>query len=159
LVTPLTEANRSAARDAIRRRPKKEPASRPVVRGCRHCGSEVRSGESYCAACLPGFREEQQDGFAAAGPAALAQLRSQGPDPPHGGRATERRAATMATRKRAEAEWDRKPPPVDPSVFTREILPRLEGLPLHRLAAASGLSLRYCALIRSGERTPHPLHW
>jgi hypothetical protein len=36
---------------------------------------------------------------------------------------------------------------------------RSTKVPLSRLAKATGLSLRYCALIRRGERMPHPRHW
>ncbi len=65
----------------------------------------------------------------------------------------------MAKRKRAEAEWDSEHAAADTELFRREILPGLKGVPLRRLAAATGLSLRYCALIRSGERVAHPRHW
>ena len=30
---------------------------------------------------------------------------------------------------------------------------------MRRLAKATGLSISYCALIRRGERVPHPRHW
>jgi hypothetical protein len=49
--------------------------------------------------------------------------------------------------------------PADPSLFTREILPAIQTISIRKLAAATGLSLRYCALIRNGERTPRPRHW
>jgi hypothetical protein len=44
-------------------------------------------------------------------------------------------------------------------VFRREILPLIQEVPLRRLVEATGLSLRYCSLIRRGERIPHPRHW
>jgi hypothetical protein len=57
-------------------------------------------------------------------------------------------------------EWDeRHGKLVDLSAFEREILPRIQGVPLSRLQQATGLSLRYVSLIRRGERTPHPRHW
>jgi hypothetical protein len=34
-----------------------------------------------------------------------------------------------------------------------------QSIPLRRLAEATGLSLRYCALIRQGKRIPHRRHW
>jgi hypothetical protein len=65
-----------------------------------------------------------------------------------------RRAETQA------AEWDQaNPVPANPAVFQREILPLLQGVPLRRLVKATGLSLRYCSLIRRGEKVPHPRHW
>ena len=48
---------------------------------------------------------------------------------------------------------------VDLSAFERDILPLIQRVPLSRLRAATGLSLRYVSLIRRGERTPHPRHW
>ena len=47
----------------------------------------------------------------------------------------------------------------DTDEFTRDILRAIQGIPLRRLAAATTLSLRYCALIRSGQRVPRPRHW
>lgn len=44
-------------------------------------------------------------------------------------------------------------------LFRREILPGLLGLPAKTLMDATGLSRRYCLLIRSGRRVPHPKHW
>jgi hypothetical protein len=91
-----------------------------------------------------------------AGPRALAKLRRAGIDPAHGATARKRRAETMRRHHRQAAD---NPKPADPDLFTREILPAIQGIPLRRLAAASGLSLRYCHLIRSGERIPRPQHW
>jgi hypothetical protein len=44
-------------------------------------------------------------------------------------------------------------------VFKREILPLIQEVPLRRLVEATGLSLRYCSLIRRDEKVPHPRHW
>jgi hypothetical protein len=49
--------------------------------------------------------------------------------------------------------------PTDPELFRREILPLLQAVPLRRLVAETGLSLRYCSLIRRGERVPHLRYW
>jgi len=43
--------------------------------------------------------------------------------------------------------------------FTRKILPALREFTIARLVAATGLSARYCSLIRLGKRAPHPRHW
>jgi hypothetical protein len=32
-------------------------------------------------------------------------------------------------------------------------------VPLARIVAFTGLSLRYASLIRRGEKVPHPKHW
>jgi hypothetical protein len=47
----------------------------------------------------------------------------------------------------------------DPDLFAREVLPAIQEVSLRRLAAATGLSLRYVSLIRRGEQVPHPRHW
>jgi hypothetical protein len=80
--------------------------------------------------------------------------------PEDGGTAAERRGAAIAERKRQAAEWEKaNPEPTDPELFRREILPLIQGVPLRRLVDATGLSLRYCSLIRRGEKVPHPRHW
>jgi ribosomal protein L37E len=63
LSTPLTSANRSAARDPVRKR----PLSADRVRGlkpeptCRRCGGEVpRRDRVYCDECLPEIRRKQK---------------------------------------------------------------------------------------------------
>jgi hypothetical protein len=58
------------------------------------------------------------------------------------------------------AVWDQANPGLaDPEVFSREILPLIQEVPLRRLMEATELSLRYCSLIRKGDRIPHPRHW
>jgi hypothetical protein len=87
-------------------------------------------------------------------------LKAEGLDLTHGGKAAERRGAAIAERKRQAADWEQaNPGPADPELFKREILPLTQGVPLRRLLEATGLSLRYCSLIRRGERVPHPRHW
>jgi hypothetical protein len=66
----------------------------------------------------------------------------------------------MERRQREAAEWEAQEGGLgDVELFTREILPAIQNVPLRRLADATGLSLSYCALIRRGERVPHPRHW
>jgi hypothetical protein len=72
----------------------------------------------------------------------------------------ESRARTSATnRERAaeRAEWEGEKG--DEEMYRHDILPGLSTVPLARIMAATGLSLRYCALIRRGERIPHPRFW
>jgi hypothetical protein len=111
----------------------------------------------HCDACLPEFRTEQQVGFAAAGPKTLAKLRQSGADPAHSATARRRRAAAMRRHHRQAAASHE--PTADPRVFRGEILPTIQDIPLRRLSAITGLSLRYVSLIRRGERVPHRRHW
>ncbi len=157
--TPLTQSNRSAGRDVIRRRPKRGAVTKqplpPAV--CRSCGGVLdASDRAYCDDCLP----EHQEAFGRAGPAALRRLRAEGRDPAHGGGAARKRGTSNGKWQREAASWNRAHPNrPDSEVFRREILPRLQGMPLGRIAKATGLTLMYCSMIRRGLCVPHPRHW
>ena len=160
--TPLTQSRRGAGRDRQRRRQRPRRPERPrLPTACRTCGAELGdSRRTHCDGCLPNVRAEQRFEFMTSGPAALAGLRADGRDPAHGGDAGQRRSETMRQRHRKAAEWDAHASDlIDADRFSREILPAIQGIPLRRLAEATELSLRYCALIRAGERVPHPRHW
>src|SRR5262249_23170349 len=43
--------------------------------------------------------------------------------------------------------------------YARDILPRVQGASLVTLMQATGLSRRYCWLIKTGQQVPHPRHW
>jgi hypothetical protein len=156
--TPLTQSNRRQGRASNRSTTARSPTVRTLRLGtCKTCGAATSTaGRTHCDACLRAFRVEQQAGFAAAGPKALAELRRAGTDPAHGATAGQRRAETMRHHHTQAAQSCE---PADPDLFDREILPTIQSVPLRGLAAATGLSLRYCALIRAGERTPHARHW
>jgi CRISPR/Cas system-associated endonuclease Cas1 len=156
--TPLTQTNRRQNRTATRSPKKRKPTGRALRLGtCKTCGAETStSGRTHCDGCLAAFRVEQQADFSAAGPKALAQLRQAGIDPAHGATAGQRRAETMRRHHREAAATHA---PTDPDLFRREILPTIRQIPLRRLVAATGLSLRYVSLIRRGERVPHKRHW
>ena len=95
-----------------------------------------------------------------AGPRTLARLRAEGSDPSHGGEAAHKRGQRNAARKREAAEWGATiPEKPDSKVFRRGVLPSLQGVPLSVMMEATGLSLRYCSLIRRGLYVPHPRHW
>jgi hypothetical protein len=96
--------------------------------------------------------------FSAAGVAALAKMRAEGRDPMDNAEARRKLGEANARRRREEIEWDRTHDKPDPSVFTREILPLLEGVSLSKMKAATGLSVTMCARVRRGY-VPHPRHW
>jgi CRISPR-associated endonuclease Cas1 len=162
LPTPLTGSRRSAGRRRIREKQLASVKSvRALPRTCRQCGGEIPGGKrAYCESCLRILQAEQHGVFQASGLEVLQQLKAEGLDPTHGGKAAVRRGAAIAERKRQAAEWEEaNPGSADPEVFKREILPLIQDVPLRRLVDATGLSLRYCSLIRRGERVPHPRHW
>ena len=120
-----------------------------------------RRDRTYCEDCLPHYQREQyEQAFHSTGLAAIEAKKKAGSDPTHGATVADRRAEANIARKREACEWDEQHGKlVDLSAFRREILPRIQGIPLSRLQKATGLSVRYMSLIRRGERTPHPRHW
>lgn len=69
-------------------------------------------------------------------------------------------SGTNIRRKREARKWDERYGKLtDLSAFSREILTRIQAVPLSQLVRATGLSLRYVSQIRRGEKAPHPRHW
>jgi CRISPR-associated endonuclease Cas1 len=160
LPTPLTQANRSAGRDGLRRKPKRTaPAPRVRAGSCARCGVPLSAtGRLYCDDCLPEEQQETLTLFEEAGPAALAKLRAEGRDPTKT-TAAKKKVGLANSRRQVDAlRWNAENGRPDEAEFTRAILPGLQGLPLSRMVEATGLSLRYCSQIRRG-RVPHPVHW
>ena len=160
LPTPLTQSNRSAGRNGVRRAAKKvAPPRRKPAATCPRCGGPLPHAERlYCDECLPDEYREQADRYAAAGQAALFKMRSEGRDPWDSAEARRKLGEANARRRREEIEWDRTHDKPDPEAFTREILPLLEGVSLSKMKAATGLSVTMCARIRRGY-VPHARHW
>lgn len=162
LPTLLTQAHRSAGRDGLRRQlPKKPEALKPaLIAACRMCGEILPlPGRSYCDDCRRVIKTEGLATFKASGPAALARLMAEGRDPTHGGEAARKRAASLARRQYEAARWERSHTRPGREEFRRTVLPGLQSVPLRRMANATGLSIRYCSLIRRGLYVPHPRHW
>jgi CRISPR-associated endonuclease Cas1 len=163
LASPLTNANRHAGRDQMRKHPRTRPQPRApkVDRHCQRCGGEVpHRRRVYCDDCLPHFQREQLE-RATDTPSPVEVVRTRtGRDATHGGDAAVKRGASIAARKRETAEWEQRHGKlIELSAFEREILPLIHKVPLSALVRATGLSLRYCSQIRRGEKVPHPRHW
>jgi CRISPR-associated endonuclease Cas1 len=161
LPTPLTNANRLAGREHMRRSHRQPLAPKPLP-PCKTCGGEVpHPDRDYCDTCLPAYQRQQfERRFSGSGLARISRLRQEGFDPTHGGGAGAKRATTNAQRKAELREWEQEYGKLtDLSTFERDILPLIESVPLSRLVKATGLSLRYVSQIRRGERVPHPRHW
>jgi hypothetical protein len=47
----------------------------------------------------------------------------------------------------------------DSEVFVRDILPRLQSVPIRRIAEVTGLTPAYCGMVRRGLYVPHPRWW
>lgn len=163
LPTPLTEENRSRGRDGVRRneRPKSREPQATLFPACQGCGVRLTSHDRrYCDECLPEQRAEGIAVFSAAGPAALAARRAIGDDPAHTPDANRKKGERNAEHRAEVGRWEQgHHEPVNSEAFARDVLPRLQGVPLSALMQVTGLSLRYCSLIRRGERVPHSRHW
>jgi hypothetical protein len=164
LPTPLTQANRSAGRKGQRRAtpPLAQPPFPHVASACHGCGVLLRNRRyKWCDDCRPERNREVVAEFSKAGPAALARRRAEGCDPTATIEARVRLGASNARRGNERAEWERKHPgwQLDTERFVKEILPRLQGVPVRVLADASGLSIGHVARVRRGLRVPHPMHW
>jgi CRISPR-associated endonuclease Cas1 len=163
LATPLTNAKRHTGRDQMRKHPRTRSKLRApkVDRRCHRCGGEVpHRRRVYCDDCLPHFQREQLErATGALSPVEVVRART-GADVTHGGEAAAKRGASISSRKREIAEWERRHGKlIDLTAFEHEILPLIREVPLSALVRATGLSLRYCSQIRRGEKTPHPRHW
>jgi CRISPR-associated endonuclease Cas1 len=161
--TPLTQANRSAGRDATRRRPLRVRVNHVTTmpHACRECGVLLDSDRRrlYCDDCLPALREETNATILRAGADTLRRLREAGRDPAHGGAAAEARRNMLKRRKAETHAWERNHVRPNPETFTRDILPSLRRISIRPIAKVTGLGASYCSMIRRGTHVPHPRHW
>jgi CRISPR-associated endonuclease Cas1 len=163
LPTPLTQANRSAGRERQRRKPTaaRSGGTIDVPQRCIACGAVLDDDKrQYCDRCLPERRAELAPSFSATGPQALATRRAMATDPAHGGTTAEKRGQRVAEQWRELAAWeDSHETDADIATFEQDIQPRLAGMSLAAMMEATGLSRRYCWLIKTRQKVPHPRHW
>lgn len=128
---------------------------------CRICCAPLADrNRRYCDACLSEHEAGKLTTLMTSGPEALARKRAAGQDPTKTPEALRRQSEKMIEQQRAAREWEREhPEKVDPAEFAREILPKIQDVPLNALMAATGLSKRSCSMIRRGLSVPHPRHW
>jgi hypothetical protein len=155
--TPLTGETRRAARPTT-----SAPARAPVVAltpaaVCCDCGGEVRAGQKRCAGC---HANENARRLRALQATETERRRTTGRHPSQGSDVRERISETQRARWAARvSRGSGNGFTGRPSEFRRLVLPRLNGLSPSFLAAATGLSPGYCALIRDGKRVPSVEHW
>jgi CRISPR-associated protein Cas1 len=174
LATPLTQTNRSRGREGLRRRPAQSSsadAGKRLPHACLQCGTLLPTPErQYCDACLPERRAELLPMFSQSGPTALATRRAQQVDPAHGGAAGFKRSKRTTQHWQELSAWRGEDTgegkeggreagePADHE-FALAILPKLAAVRLVDLMQATGLSRRYCWLIKTGQKVPHKRHW
>jgi CRISPR-associated endonuclease Cas1 len=164
LPTLLTERNRSTSRPENRDGAKeKRPRKVYLPRNCKRCGNPVLIHQRvFCSEeCRVTYRREHgTKEFQQSGQTALQQRRAAGDIPNATPEAKARASATQRQRhKERRAYAAQQDKPADKEMFRREIAPGLAQLPLSALQNATGLSLRYCSLIRQGKVIPHPRYW
>jgi CRISPR-associated endonuclease Cas1 len=169
-IGPKPTADR--ARVAVRVKPIAAPAGPKAVRSvpigtapnaCRSCGAKLTIRKRlFCDQCLPDRREEAvratAASFRAAGPAKIASMRAAGHDPTATPEAQRRRAATVSQQHKAGAAWcdDGSLHGVD---FRRDVLPKLQSVPVRAIAAAMGATISHASKVRAGHTVPHKRHW
>lgn len=164
--TKLTEANRSAGRAAYKSKATRvQRSSLPrLPTTCPECGKPVAgAAKRFCSkGCWQAYNTALVvPRLAKAGPKALADYRSKGADPGHGGIAARKRGLTIARRARERKEWEKLGLDAEDEKarFVREIRPRLVDVPIRRIAKATGWSPYYASLVRRGSRVPHPVYY
>jgi hypothetical protein len=168
----LPTPSRSLAAVKVRVRPIAAPAPQKasqslpistVRNACRSCGAKlVTRKRLFCDQCLAERREEAQrvvnPTFRAAGPAKIAAMRAAGHNPATTPAAQGRRAATASQQRKAGVTW-RDDGSLDGLDFTRDILPKLQGLSVRVIAEAMGSSISHGSKVRGGKLVPHKRHW
>jgi CRISPR-associated protein Cas1 len=169
---PIRTAAGDRARVKVRVRPIAAPAAPKAVRSvpiattanaCRSCGAKLTIRKRvYCDRCFPDQMEAQRQAvtpaFQAGGPAKLAAMRAAGHDPTSTPEAQRRRASAASKQRKAAAAW-RDDGSLDRVDFRRDILPKLQALPVRVIAEAMGCSGSHGSKVRSGLLVPHKRHW
>jgi hypothetical protein len=163
---------RDRARISVRVKPIAAPATPRALRSvpitaasnaCRSCGTKLTTPKRlFCDQCLPDRRGEALQAaipaFKAAGPAKIAAMRAAGHDPTATPEARRRKAATASRQRKAIAAW-RDDGSLDGVDFRRDILPRLQGLPVRVIAETMGATISHGSKVRGGKLVPHRRHW
>jgi CRISPR-associated endonuclease Cas1 len=170
--TPIRRVAGDRARVKVRVRPIAAPIAPKALRSvpiataanaCRSCGAKLTVRKRvYCDQCLPDQMEAQRramtPAFQAGGPAKIAAMRAAGHDPTTTPEAQRRRASTASKQRKAAAAW-RDDGSLDRVDFRRDILPKLQRLPVSVIAEAMRSSISHGSKVRCGRLVPHKRHW
>jgi len=169
-IGPKPSADR--ARVSVRLRPIAAPVAPRAARSvpiataanaCRSCGAKLAVRKRlFCDQCLPDRRDEAQraaiPAFRAAGPAKIATMRAAGHNPTATPEAQRRRADTASQQRKAVVAWH-DDSGLDGIDFRRDILPKLQRVPVRAIAEAMGASISHGSKVRGGHTVPHKRHW
>jgi CRISPR-associated endonuclease Cas1 len=160
--TWLTQANRSAGRDGIRKGARTETQfENPVaVSACKQCGQILPKDRIWCDDCYGEHRAEKDRANVAKAHAARERLRQEGRDPLHTPEAAKKRSDRNRELQRLNLEWEANPTHVMTETdYRRDVLPHLTEFQTQVIARAIGLSRVYSSQVRTGQKIPHPRHW
>ncbi|MGA8534264.1 MAG: CRISPR-associated endonuclease Cas1 [Candidatus Tumulicola sp.] len=164
--------SRERARVKVRHRPIAAPATPQALRSvpisaasnaCRACGAKLRIRRRvYCDQCFPeqvaAKRHASTPAFRAAGQAKVKAMRAAGHDPATTPEAQRRRAGTASKQRKAGLAW-RDDGSLDGVDFRRDILPKLQSLPVRVIAEAMDSTISHGSKVRLGKLVPHRRHW
>ena len=121
---------------------------------CRHCGTTIAPGRSYCRSCAIPVATEHLTEVAESGRAA-------GRIAAHSTDAQARRANTQRRHALAKSTWlpSSLPDWLNEETYLGKIQPLLTVLTNKAVASALGVSKPYASAVRAGRRVPHPRHW
>jgi hypothetical protein len=140
-----------------RRRPEsfldKPGVKRPlpsIPRVCGRCGRTRTAGIEICKKCS---NVESAKTF--------GSVLVQGRRTCNGPEAQAKRAETRRRNAEAERQWkpENLPEWLTADVFARRVVPALRTLRTAAVSRCLSSTVAYAALVRSGQRTPHPRHW
>lgn len=83
-------------------------------------------------------------------------------DPRNDAETNRARGEAIAEQRRRNRQWKREHPDGadrDRAWFLREVMPKLDDVPLSAIARVTSLSLATCSRYRTGARVPNPRHW
>lgn len=130
---------------------------------CARCGKPVdKRRRRHCEACMPQARREHGLRAIECARQALRLQTIAGNDPRADAETNRIRGEAIVEQRRRNRQWKRENPEGaarDRAWFLREVLPKLDDVPLSAIARVTGLSLAGCSRYRAGARVPHPRHW
>jgi ribosomal protein L37E len=135
--------------------------TRKIPPACKSCGAVLDNHErTFCSACLPGFNRERTRKLKHAAKETLADMRASSHDPAQSEEARRKRIGKAREMSLAARAWEREHGLVtDPTMYEREILPKIQTLSVRRLVALTGLSEYYLWQVRKGEKRLHARFW
>ena len=177
--TPTAVPRHTSAQSPVSETPRKQREKRPyaikawgtprpealplVPVACVRCGKPVeKRRRRHCEECMPQARREHGLRAIERAREALRLQTIAGNDPRADAATNRKRGEAIVEQRRRNRQWKRENPNGagrDRAWFLREVLPKLDDVPLSAIARVTGLSLAACSRYRAGARVPNPRHW